>query len=162
MKCLIEDCEREEKYTGLCGMHYKRKWRHGDPLVTETPGRDFERIECIAEDCDRVSEYSCGLCEKHYQRWSKYGRLHTINNPKGSYAITSFGHVLITVDGQRILEHRHLAEKALGKPLPKGAVVHHTGEPYENHGYCALVICPDQAYHMLIHKRMRDLGYANH
>lgn len=40
------------------------------------------------------------------------------------------------------------AEKALGKPLPDNAVIHH-------HDKEQLVICQDQAYHMLIHQRMR-------
>lgn len=58
-------------------------------------------------------------------------------------------------------EHVLIAEKALGKPLPLKAVVHHikgntTGKE--------LVICQDQAYHLLLHRRARALkacGHAN-
>jgi hypothetical protein len=45
-------------------------------------------------------------------------------------------------------EHIVIAEKALGKPLPTGAVVHH-------HASDQLVICQDKAYHNMIHRRMR-------
>ena len=60
------------------------------------------------------------------------------------------------VNGQ-IREHTLLAEVALGKPLPEGAVVHH-------HTKDQLVICQDQAYHLLLHQRQRAYkacGHAN-
>ena len=58
----------------------------------------------------------------------------------------------MTVNGERKYEHRLRAEKALGKPLPAKAIVHHHRGTMPT-----LVICPDQAYHLLIHARMR--GY---
>lgn len=68
---------------------------------------------------------------------------------------------LIYVDSVRVYEHIHIAEKALGHKLPPGAVVHHVTERRDdNHGPFKLVICPDQAYHMHIHKRMKDLGIS--
>jgi len=54
---------------------------------------------------------------------------------------------------ERILLHRQRAEKALGKPLPAGAIVHHADGTKSDHA--PLVICPDDAYHMLLHRRMR-------
>lgn len=49
--------------------------------------------------------------------------------------------------------HRLRAERALGKPLPPGALVHHAdGSTNEN---APLVICQDMAYHRLLHSRMR-------
>lgn len=159
MKCSVEDCENESKYAGLCGMHYKRRWRHGDPLKTETPGRGFERIQCIAEEgCDKESTYSNGLCENHYQMYRVYGRTSKIIRRGESY-VDSNGYVRITVNGRMKYEHIHLAENALGRPLPEGVVVHHTQAKDDNHGYCKLVICPNQAYHILLHKRMKELGY---
>lgn len=75
---------------------------------------------------------------------------------KGRWIRSKNGYVLIKVDNELVYEHRYLAEKALGRKLPKGAVVHHTGAPDDNHGMFKLVICPSQEYHFLLHKRTED------
>lgn len=55
--------------------------------------------------------------------------------------------------GETVSIHRRRAEAALGKPLPKGAVVHHAdGSKHED---APLVICQDETYHKLLHHRMR-------
>jgi hypothetical protein len=54
-------------------------------------------------------------------------------------------------------ESRRLAEKALGKPLPKGAVIHHIDGSSLNDIPTNLVVCPSHAYHMLLHARTRQL-----
>lgn len=61
----------------------------------------------------------------------------------------------MAVGRKRQTLHRRRAELALGKPLPRGAEVHHAdGSKGDNAPL--LVICQDRAYHMLLHKRMRD------
>lgn len=56
-----------------------------------------------------------------------------------------------TVLGVRI--HRARAERALGRPLPANAVVHHAdGSKADD---APLVICENQAYHFLLHIRTR-------
>lgn len=49
--------------------------------------------------------------------------------------------------------HRIRAERALGKPLPAGAVVHHADGSQSDDA--PLVICQDQGYHRFLHARMR-------
>jgi hypothetical protein len=50
-----------------------------------------------------------------------------------------------------------VAERALGKPLPKGAQVHHVnGDTHDNRSR-NLVICQSDSYHKLLHKRTRIL-----
>lgn len=51
--------------------------------------------------------------------------------------------------------HVVIAEKVLGKPLPKGAIVHHLDGGRLNNAHSNLLICPSQAYHLLIHARER-------
>ena len=54
-------------------------------------------------------------------------------------------------------EYRLVAEKALGKPLPKSAVVHHVDYDEHNNDPSNLVICQDQAYHFMLHNRTNAL-----
>lgn len=58
--------------------------------------------------------------------------------------------------GNRRLVHRARAEQALGKPLPVGALVHHADGSISS--TAPLVICQDEAYHQLLHFRMRILA----
>lgn len=48
-----------------------------------------------------------------------------------------------------------MAEAALRKPLPDGALVHHVNEDKMDNRSCNLVVCENDAYHMLLHMRRR-------
>lgn len=64
-----------------------------------------------------------------------------------------------------VREHVLIAEKAMGKPLPPGAVLHHVNENAgDNKTPGNLVICDSNAYHKLLHQRTRAFktcGHAN-
>lgn len=51
--------------------------------------------------------------------------------------------------------HLDIAERALGKPLPKGAIVHHDNKLRYDNRNCNLVICESRGYHAILHYRMR-------
>ena len=103
------------------------------------------------------------LCNSHYQKQLLYG------TPKGN-PIISKGHIddlgykKISVNGENIREHILVAERALGKKLPKGSVIHHVNEIKTDNRGENLVICPNEAYHQILHRRQRALnesGNAN-
>jgi hypothetical protein len=56
-----------------------------------------------------------------------------------------------------VLEHLLVAERALGRPIPKGIEIHHVDGVKHHNEPSNLVICPDNAYHHLLHQRLRAL-----
>lgn len=156
--CSVDGCNNPVKYKGLCGKHYKRQWRHGDPTKTML---NMNWDKCKVEGCTRLRRSSNGYCNTHRTRMIRYGREHRIKALDGEGCLNADGYKLLTVNGDRVYEHVHLAEKALGKSLPKGAVVHHMNENRaDNHTPFNLVVCPSQLYHVLLHQRMKlyELG----
>lgn len=108
-----------------------------------------------------------GLCSMHYQRIWAHGELFGVlpmRAPLRSGNQRPDGYVIATIDGVRKYEHVRVAEKALGRTLPKGARVHHVNEDRSDNRPENLVICPSASYHTLLHMRMnaRDAGYPPH
>jgi len=108
------------------------------------------------------------MCKLHYYRVKRLGHpgpAGLMVAPKGSGSIDNHGYRMHMVDGRRIAEHVLIAERALGRPLPPGAQVHHVNESPSDNRPGNLVICPDQQYHALLHQRQRALdacGNANY
>lgn len=76
--------------------------------------------------------------------------------PSENYPVTSIGH-------QRTERtHRVIAERALGRPLPPGAEVHHVDGDKGNYSRGNLVICPNHAYHRLLHMRAEAHSACGH
>lgn len=65
-------------------------------------------------------------------------------------------------NGQGKPVHQVVAEKALGKPLPPDAQVHHVDFDGHNNRPENLVICPSDAYHKLLHLRTKALEACGH
>jgi len=71
-----------------------------------------------------------------------------LRNTRGKDIMSSKYAKQIQINGRNTTLHRIAAENALGKPLPEGAAVHH-------HNAEQLMICQNNAYHRLLHQRMR-------
>jgi len=84
------------------------------------------------------------------------------NSPlwNGGRSLTSHGYVLIRqLNHPRVMgmgcvyEHILVAERALGHALPEQSCVHHVNEMKSDNANRNLVICEDDAYHRLLHRR---------
>jgi HNH endonuclease len=97
-----------------------------------------------------------GWCGAHWAHWKKTGDVAT------PYKIARRGEGTLGTSGYRVsgrqYSHIEIAERALGKPLPSGAQVHHWNEIKTDNRPENLVICPDQAYHSLLHRRARAVA----
>ncbi len=56
-------------------------------------------------------------------------------------------------NGPATYVHRFVAARCLRRPLPEGALVHHVNYNKQDNRRCNLVVCPDDAYHQLLHHR---------
>lgn len=78
-------------------------------------------------------------------------------------SVNQLGHPRASMSGH-VHAHVLVAETALGHYLPPKAVVHHIDSSETKQMTSRLVICQDQAYHRLLHMRikaLRDCGNAN-
>lgn len=156
--CIYGGCAEPVKYKGLCGKHYKRQWRYGDPSTTLV---NVEGGSCIVSSCERPRKMSNGYCAMHYNRMRRNGKLEIDRNSPGEGGINLGGYRVISINGKRVYEHIQRAEEALGKSLPPGAVVHHmNGNESDNFTPLNLIICPSQTYHLLLHRRQRAADFA--
>lgn len=116
-------------------------------------------MKCSVDGCAK-EKIARGWCHAHYKKWRlhgspTHGKSHARANGEGT--INWAGYVAVTHNGKKRLQHHVVAEAAIGRPLPAGAVVHHVDGNPLNNAPSNLVVCPDQSYHKLIHMRQNAL-----
>jgi hypothetical protein len=120
---------------------------------------------CSVEQCEKLSG-SHSVCSMHRRRLARNGHYGLQDRPgrrpDGSGGVTAAGYVALGNGANRKYEHIVVAERALGRALPPGAQVHHVNEIPSDNRPSNLVICPDDAYHKLLHKRLRALNACGH
>lgn len=109
---------------------------------------------CGVAGCGRVDYPRRGMCQLHYRRFITHGDVNATNRRTNADGKGYRAHK--TQKGLHVV----LAERALGRPLPPGAEVHHVnGDPSDNRPE-NLVVCPTRSYHALLHRRARALDMA--
>jgi len=127
--CSVAVCQKPVLARGLCNGHYARMSRGDEinvPLVDKAsgwtvPSRRSTR-PCDAPGCDRLAK-SLGFCVKHYQRLQRHG--HVDDPVRRDGRVDKAGYRIVTVNGKRVREHRHVMEQHLGRPLAAHENVHH-------------------------------------
>lgn len=156
--CSISDCGKPARTRTWCNMHYARWLAHGDPLITK------HRVNgelCAIGGCLKPAAKR-EWCHAHYQRWKKHGDPSIVKKRANGEGSISHGYLQVRSNGVNDREHVIVAERALGRKLPKGAVVHHVDEDRLNNTPANLVICPNRGYHALLHIRMAALAASGH
>jgi len=86
---------------------------------------------CQFKKCNRKAKSRC-LCHNHYIQEYKKGRSNNYPRMKrknGTGNVTSHGYRRITTpDGRRMLEHRYVIEKIIGRKLKSWEKTHHIDE----------------------------------
>jgi hypothetical protein len=116
--CSLDGCDRQSNAGGLCSMHYNRKRRglpDWDKLIPPRTKRDGE---CSVDGCPEPIQ-ARGRCNMHYQRVARLGHadpgpVGRLKAAKGEGSLDPRGYRVITVGGQRYLEHRYVMEQVLG------------------------------------------------
>jgi hypothetical protein len=118
----------------------------------------------------------CGCGEKTTTLYGKHRRFISGHNSRGNLhnfwnggIYKKDGYVFIKYESHPnrntnnyVPEQVLIAEKALGKFLPDGAIVHHADGTRNNNKNNNLVVCQDAAYHFLLHARTRALNECGH
>jgi hypothetical protein len=118
---------------------------------------------------DRLRGLSKGMFHRYIIGHHMRG-VHGVDKPNwnGGRKLSKDGYVLIlSPDHPRsckgyIPEHIVVVERVLGKPLPLGAMVHHSNKIRIDNRPSNLVICQDNDYHQLVHQRMRAFKASGH
>jgi hypothetical protein len=53
----------------MCGPHYGRWKKYGDPLAGRTVKGTFSSGPCVVDGCGDLANGGLGWCKRHYQRW---------------------------------------------------------------------------------------------
>lgn len=113
---------------------------------------------CRISDCSNILKKQDGqVCGAHRLRFMRHGNYEINPNwsvlKKGKPSKNTYGYMRINIDGKRVLEHRHIMEKFLGRPLNKDERVHHKNHIRDDNRIENLVLCATNSEHMKKHHK---------
>lgn len=112
--------------------------------IAEATGKSTSTVSrWLRNGCERRQNAAQG---KSRQRGKPYQKTH--------------GYVCLTINGRAVYQHVHIAEKAIGRSLRPGEVVHHINRNRSDNRPENLLVCSDQ-YHRELHARMSKHPYWN-
>lgn len=111
---------------------------------------------CSLDGCGK-QHIARGYCQNHYRVFMRHGTPVPEKQPIKVH-VASGGYLFKSAKGKTRYLHIDVVERALGKPLPAKAEIHHVnGIPSDNRPE-NLVVCPNHEYHMLLHQRERAIA----
>jgi len=112
--------------------------------IAEATGKSTSTVSrWIRNGCDLRQNTAQG---KSRQRGKPYKKAH--------------GYVCLTINGRAVYQHVHIAEKAIGRSLRTGEIVHHINRNRSDNRPENLLVCSDK-YHRELHSRMSKHPYWN-
>lgn len=83
-------------------------------------------------------------------------------SPQGYVFIYAPSHPRASANKGYVMEHILVVEKGIGRYLEGPELVHHCNRDKKDNSPSNLVLCPDQAYHLMLHARIRALEACGH
>ena len=153
-KCCIAGCDRIDiKGRGMCGLHYGRWHRHGDPHIVKKIYRHKSQI-CSVDGCENPT-LAKGLCGNHYALMRRNGEPIKTKIFKGEYIKDGYKYVY-TSKRHYEPEHRVVMERFLQRKLKPNEQIHHIDGNKLNNSPSNLRIVT-RSEHMSIHRRNGDV-----
>lgn len=150
--------EYYKKWYESVGREWSAKYYRDNfnPNAREFQAREkMKGLTCKIDGCNKEAKAQY-LCENHYIRMLKYGSPTAPfrRRKNGDGSLRPDGYKIITESGNRIMEHRSLMEKALGRKLTNVEVIHHKDGNRLNNSIENLEVLTN-AVHVTMHLKKR-------
>lgn len=123
--CIADGCSRQGGPRKMCPAHY-RLWRLGKDWNVPVRQNMKRDRACALDGCTEPVQ-ARGYCSMHYGRFWANGDAGPLEHRKAKRGEGNIqrGYHYITIDGHKVLAHRYVMERHLGRPLEDGENVHH-------------------------------------